>query len=60
MKEPVEIYKALLEQGVLVRRQDHLIEGCLRASIGTPRENDMFLAALGHISMRSRAHLSNH
>lgn len=37
----------LLARGVLVRRQDHypLLEGCVRVSVGTPAENDAFLAA---------------
>jgi histidinol-phosphate aminotransferase len=41
-------YRALLEHGVLVRRQDHLpgLDGCLRVTIGAPEENDAFLAAM--------------
>ena len=41
-------FAGLLEQGVLVRRQDHLpgLRGCLRVSVGTSDENDAFLAAL--------------
>jgi len=40
-------WQGLLERGLLVRRQDHLpgLEGCLRVSVGTPAENDAFLAA---------------
>jgi len=40
-------WKGLLEAGVLVRRQDHLpgLRGCLRVSVGTPAENDVFLRA---------------
>ncbi len=40
-------WRSLLARGILVRRQDHLpgLEGCLRVSVGTPRENDAFLAA---------------
>jgi histidinol-phosphate aminotransferase len=40
-------FKQLLEQGVLVRRQDSYfgLAGCIRVSIGTPAENDKFLAA---------------
>ncbi len=40
-------WRSLLAKGILVRRQDHLpgLEGCLRVSIGTPSENDAFLAA---------------
>ncbi|MCX5732688.1 MAG: histidinol-phosphate transaminase [Deltaproteobacteria bacterium] len=40
-------WRSLLERGILVRRQDHLLglEGCLRVSVGTPAENDAFLKA---------------
>jgi histidinol-phosphate aminotransferase len=40
-------YEALLARGILVRRQDHYpgLAGCIRVSIGTPAENDAFLAA---------------
>lgn len=42
------VYEGLLARGVLVRRQDHLpgLQGCLRASVGLPEENDALLAAL--------------
>jgi histidinol-phosphate aminotransferase len=40
-------YEKLLAAGILVRRQDHYagLEGCIRVSVGTPEENDAFLAA---------------
>jgi histidinol-phosphate aminotransferase len=40
-------FTALLSEGVLVRRQDHLpgLAGCLRVSVGTPAENRAFIAA---------------
>jgi len=40
-------WEALLARGLLVRRQDHYagLEGCLRVSVGTREENDLFLAA---------------
>lgn len=39
----------LLAQGVLVRRQDslHGLQGCLRVTVGSVRENDAFLRAAG-------------
>lgn len=42
-------HASLLAAGVLVRRQDSLpgLAGCLRVTIGTPAENDAFLAAAG-------------
>ena len=45
---PAEIHARFLAQSVLIR--DISIwpgcDGCLRASIGTPAENDRFIAAL--------------
>lgn len=40
-------HAALLERGILVRKQDSYLglEGCIRVSIGTPTENDAFIAA---------------
>jgi histidinol-phosphate aminotransferase len=45
-------HRALLEKGVLVRRQDSYagLAGCLRVSIGTPAENDAFLKAASEIA----------
>ena len=44
-----ELWKRLLERGVLVRDFSSWprIEGCLRVTVGTPDENNAFLAALG-------------
>lgn len=43
-----QLWQALLEQGVLVRDCSDWdgLEGCLRVTVGTPAENDRFLAAL--------------
>ena len=43
-----ELWKRLLARGVLVRDFSSWprIEGCLRVTVGTPGENDAFLAAL--------------
>jgi histidinol-phosphate aminotransferase len=45
-------WRALLDRGVLVRRQDSYpgLQGCLRVTIGTPEENDAFLAAAKEIA----------
>jgi histidinol-phosphate aminotransferase len=42
------VWKAMLEGGVLVRNCASWprLDGCLRVTIGTPAENDAFLAAL--------------
>ena len=44
-------YEALLARGVLIRRQDHLrgLSGCLRVSVGTPEENQVFLKVVREI-----------
>ncbi len=44
--DPEGVHRRLLERGVLIRRQDHLLPGRLRVTIGTPEENDAFLEAL--------------
>jgi len=45
--DPAATHRALLEYGVLVRRQDHLpgLTGALRVTIGRSDENDAFLRA---------------
>lgn len=45
--DPAAWHAALLRQGVVIRRQDHLpgAAGCLRVSIGASDDNDAFLAA---------------
>jgi len=43
-KSPTESWQELVEQGILIR--DIGIEGYLRVSIGTPKENQRFLAAI--------------
>jgi histidinol-phosphate aminotransferase len=51
-------HAALLEAGIVVRRQDHLhgLAGCLRITVGAPHENDAAVAALAdHLADRSRA-----
>ena len=46
-----EVWRGLLERSVLVRDISAWpgLEGCLRVTIGTPAENDRFLAALGEV-----------
>ncbi len=46
--EGAEVWKALLDRSVLVRDCSSWprLEGCLRVTIGTPAEDDAFLAAL--------------
>ena len=44
-----EVWTGLLEHGVLVRDTSSWpgLQGCLRVTVGTPAENEAFLAALG-------------
>ena len=43
-----EVFRGLLERGILVRNFSHApyLANCLRVTVGTPEENDAFLAAL--------------
>jgi histidinol-phosphate aminotransferase len=45
------LFEALYARGVLVRDVSSypLLDRCLRVSIGTPEENNKFLAALDHV-----------
>jgi histidinol-phosphate aminotransferase len=48
-RRPEAVHQALLDQGVLIRNlsgSHPALAGCLRVTIGTPEENDRFLAAL--------------
>lgn len=55
VRNPDNVYKKLLEAGIVIRRQDHLpmLEGCLRISIGTPQENTQFLDIISKIAGES-------
>jgi histidinol-phosphate aminotransferase len=46
-----EVWKGLLDRSVLVRDVSGWprLDGCLRVTVGTPEENDMFLAALSEV-----------
>lgn len=46
---PVDIYRFLLDRGIVVRDRSRveLCEGCLRITVGTPSENMTLLKALG-------------
>lgn len=52
--DPEALHRGLLTAGVVVRRQDHLpgLRGGVRVSIGTPAENDAFLAGLFRLPER--------
>ncbi len=44
-----ELYKRLLQKGVLVRNFSYMVANCLRVSIGEREENDAFLQALHEV-----------
>ncbi len=43
------IFKKLLKKGVLIRNMSGAIDGCLRVTVGTPRENAAFIKALRQV-----------
>ncbi len=44
------VYGRLLEEGILVRNISDAVSGCLRVTVGTPRDNALFLRALRKIA----------
>jgi histidinol-phosphate aminotransferase len=44
-----EVFRGLLDRGVLVRDLSGAVEGCLRVTAGTPAEVDLFLEALEEV-----------
>lgn len=51
-RDAAAAFQGLLTSGILVRRQDHYpgLEGCVRISIGSQKENDALLKALASLS----------
>ncbi len=49
VKYPGKVYHALLKRGILIRNMDGQIRGCLRVTVGTERENSIFLDNLKEI-----------
>ncbi len=50
VKLPDKVYASLLKQGILVRNINDVVRGCLRVTVGTPKENAAFLGALARIT----------
>lgn len=48
-KKAGEIYKALIETGVVTRNRDRLVANCLRISVGTKQENKLLIKSLKEI-----------
>jgi histidinol-phosphate aminotransferase len=44
--DPDRVYSSLLRKGILVRNLNDAVKGCLRVTVGTPKENTAFLKAL--------------
>ncbi len=44
-----EVFRGLLDRGVLVRDLSEVVQGCLRVTAGTPAEVDLFLEALEEV-----------
>jgi histidinol-phosphate aminotransferase len=40
------VFNALLKKGILIRNMKDVAKGCLRVTVGTPRENDIFIKNL--------------
>ena len=49
VKDPGRVYSGLLRKGVLIRNLNSGIKGCLRVTIGAPKENTIFLRALKEV-----------
>ncbi|MCE5194806.1 MAG: histidinol-phosphate transaminase [Nitrospiraceae bacterium] len=45
-KNSDKIYNILLKKGILVKNMKGVVDGCLRVTVGTKEENDIFLNAL--------------
>ncbi len=43
------LYRMLLKEGVLIRNMKGAVEGCLRVTVGTPKENAVFLKTLKNL-----------
>ena len=49
-RPPKDVWQGLLDRGVLVRDMSGVVPGCLRVSVGTPEEGDLFLGALQEVA----------
>jgi len=50
VEDPDFVYTSLLKKGILVRNIKNIVPGCLRVTVGTPKENTAFLKALNVIA----------
>jgi histidinol-phosphate aminotransferase len=47
----IGIYNALLQQNIIVRNRSHVIDNCLRISIGSPEENEQLINTMKRIQL---------
>lgn len=52
VRPAAEVWRGLLDRGVLVRDLSDAVDGCLRVTAGAPDEDDRFLAALEEVLAR--------
>lgn len=50
VKNPDNVFNGLIKKGILIRNMKGSVNGCLRVTIGTPKENTIFLNALKELS----------
>jgi histidinol-phosphate aminotransferase len=50
VKDPKKVHAMLLNAGILVRDISDAVAGCLRVTVSTPKDNDLFLRGLGRIA----------
>jgi histidinol-phosphate aminotransferase len=48
-KKAGEIYKALIQTGVVTRNRSQFVANCLRISVGTKQENELLIKSLKEI-----------
>lgn len=46
VNDPDRVHRGLIRKGVLIRNMSGAVSGCLRVTVGTPRENRIFIARL--------------
>jgi histidinol-phosphate aminotransferase len=49
-RQAADVWRGLLDRGVLVRDMSAVVPGCLRVSAGTPEETALFLGALEEVT----------
>jgi len=50
VKDSDSIFRGLIKKGIIIRNMKGSVDGCLRVTIGTPKENTVFLKTLKELS----------